>query len=193
MNIDKTEMAYAWDNRSDPEQYNKLLGYFQEMVDYFANYYHISYALRDDFKQEGLITAFKAIEKFDPSKKSSPFSYFYKVISIAFLYWLRREKQKKDARPAVCSIEKLENTLTDDRSDIETQYEDKYIEIDGKTYEKDKLLAAVKEAKSLTRRYKLVLKRNKFYSEKTEEYISVEDDLVKMSLKTLLEKREKKG
>lgn len=188
MDIDKQEMAFAMAHRDEPEQNLKLMGYFNEMADYFANYYHINSFLKEEFKQESIITALKAMKKFDP-QKSTPFSYFYKVFSTSFLYWLRREKQKKDNRPSVCSIEKLENTLTDDRTDADLNYQYEYISLNGKPYEKNRVINTIKEAKSIVRKNKLILKHNKIYSDKYSEYQHFEDEVLSTLIIGILEKR----
>lgn len=156
MNIDKQSMELAWNNRDNPKSMNELIGYFDEMAHYFANHFKIRSWLREDFMQEATIYAFKAIEKYNPKVKSTPFSYFYKVFYTGFLYLMRREKMKADKRPKLCSFEAFSNSLSRDNLEYEeTHYvnpyekEESFIYIDGKCFEKEALKQAVKEAKKL--------------------------------------------
>ena len=157
MNIDKQLMEQAWMDRSDPRSMTILMGYFDEMAHYFANKFKIKSWYREDYIQESIIYAVKALDKYQPSKKSTPFSYFYKVFYTGFLYLMRREKMKDDKRPKFCSYEAFSSSLSRDNLDYEDNQglaapeedEESFIYIDGRCFEREDVKIAVREAKKL--------------------------------------------
>jgi RNA polymerase sigma factor (sigma-70 family) len=154
-------MALAFANRSDPRYLNILMGHFEQFANYFASQFAIKPSEREDIKQEAIIVAVKALEKYNPSK-STPFSYFYKVFHTAFLYHLRKNKMKRDHRPQTCSIEAF--------SDIKGQedvvvYEENLITINGHILNKDEVPSKVKEA---TKFVKKIIKSTSSGSQKRE-------------------------
>lgn len=150
MNIDKQKMATAFDRRAEPEYNQELMGYFEQMSNYFAGKFAIKMSDRDDLKQEALIVAVKALEKYDTTKKSTPFSYFYKVFHVAFMYHLRKQKMKKDRRPVTCSIENYTNLSSGEYEVID--HEDEIMTVNGKTYNRNELFSMVKEGAKLAKK-----------------------------------------
>lgn len=159
MNIDKQAMETAWQNRHDDRYMNELMGYFDQMAHFFANKFKIRSWLREEFMQESTIYAIKALDKYKPSKKSTPFSYFYKVFYTGFLYLMRREKMKSDKRPKMCSFESFSSSLSRDNLEYEDSHfaapdedEESFVYIDGECFEREYVREAVKEAKRLKRK-----------------------------------------
>ena len=160
MNIDKQAMETAWNNRHDVVYMNELMSYFDQMAHYFANKFKIRSWFREDYIQESTIYAIKALEKYQPSKKSTPFSYFYKVFYTGFLYLMRREKMRADKRPKFCSYEAFSNSLSRDNLEYEDSHfaapsgdeEETFIYINGVCFEREAVKEAVKEAKKLKRK-----------------------------------------
>ena len=148
LNIDKTQMELAYANRSNPAQYRELIHYFEQMSEHFVKKFGIKSNVRDEIKQEALIVAVKAIDKYDPSKKSTPFSYFYKVFHTAFLYHLRKMKNKSDKRVQTCSLDAFDN-IHGEESFRYVEDDEHYVEFDGDVFDKQDLQNKIKEAKSI--------------------------------------------
>lgn len=167
MDINKAEMLVAWKNRNnDVNAMNTLVGDFYELAGFHCNKYKISQSLRDDYIQEAVERAVNKAHLFDPThvnndgKTSAAFSYFYKLIYLAIIYRMRDVKMKKDRRPDTCSYEVISAIVQDNKyDDIDSglivnldedmEAEDKYIEVDGRIFKKDEILAAAKKAKKL--------------------------------------------
>lgn len=172
MNIDKQAMAYAFKHRAETKYMNELVGYFEEMAKFFANHFKISSWHRDDFISEAKIYAYKAIPKYDVKKKSTPFSYFYKIFYIGFLYLMRKENMRVKNGPHICSYDAFSNSVNEDNEmEFPRSSEESHFVIEGKSYEKDRVAAALKEAKRLAK--KGVPARD------------IEDELVKMIVKNM--------
>lgn len=149
MNIDKQEMETAYLNRQDPSAMRELLGYFDEMADYFGKKFGIRYPDREEIKQEAMMVAVKAIPKYNPTKKSTPFSYFYKVFNVAFMYHLRKQKMKADRRPKTCSIDAFSNLGTEFPAFVD---EDEMVTVGGHNYLKEELVEKTKIGIKLAKR-----------------------------------------
>jgi DNA-directed RNA polymerase specialized sigma24 family protein len=128
----------------------ELMGYFEQMSNYFASKFGIKPSDREDIKQEVMIVAFKALDKYVKTK-SNPFSYFYKVFHTAFMYHLRKQKMKKDHRPVTCSIEVFKDIKGQEDIFEDRRYEDQLVSIGGHTFDKtevaEKLASALKFVK----------------------------------------------
>ena len=184
MNINKEEMSIAFDRRNETFYKNKLIHFFNQMSNYFANKFAIRYESREDIKQEAMIVAFKALDKYDKSKNSTPFSYFYKVFHIAFLYHLRKQKMKKDHSVHTCSIDLLPN----EGEDV-TQYknDEEYITYDGNIFEKEDLIKKIKKASYLAKK---IIKVDDIEAKKMMN--EIEDNFIKNFVIKYIEKRRKK-
>jgi len=161
MDINKQAMEYAWLHKDEERYMNELMGYFNQLAHYFANKFKIRSWLREEFMQESTIYAIKALDKYQPSKKSTPFSYFYKVFYTGFLYLMRREKQKSDKRPKMCSFEAFSSSLSRDNLEYEEnrglaapspEDEESFIYINGECFDKERVIEAVREAKKLKKK-----------------------------------------
>lgn len=153
MYIDKEDMELAYYERSNPDQYNKLLDYFDQMTDYFTRRLKVKNSLKDDYKQEALIHAVNSIEKYDPSKQSTAFSYFYKVIYMAFLYQLRKTKNKNDRRVKTCSLDIYDNIQNEDAFKYD-EFEDlnDFFMIGQESFSNHDIQNRIKEAKKHARK-----------------------------------------
>lgn len=149
MNIDKKLMEIAYNRRAEPVYNAELMGYFEQMSNYFARKFAVKASDRSDLKQEALIVAVKALEKYKSAKKSTPFSYFYKVFHTAFMYHLRKQKMKNDRRPKTCSLEVLPNLGT---AFEEFPNEENLIAVNGEIYIKEELYEKVRIATKLARK-----------------------------------------
>jgi len=184
LNINKTEMAAAWRNRKDPEKMQEFMGYLEQMGYYMCKKFGIHTYFREEYVQEAVITAMKAMRKYH-STQSNPFSYFYKVIYTAFTYLMRREKQKRDKAPNVCSYDVIAASVGDD-FDIPMENGENYISIDGKPYPKEVAIRAAADAQRIAKTV-LQLGPNSIAAEKMLE--DVGDDLTMKAINVILEKR----
>lgn len=183
MNIDKLAMETAWINRSDPKEYRRLMGYIEEMAGYFASRFKIHSNIRDDIMQEVRFTAVGAIDKYQLARKSSVFSFFYRTIYTAFIYFLRKDYNKNQKRISTCSYDVVSNTIGDDNDSNpnEPSYvcdEDKMVEVDGMVFVKEDILNAASIAK-------------KIYRKKDLKISEIEDPLVRLCVKKLQNKVKK--
>jgi DNA-directed RNA polymerase specialized sigma24 family protein len=195
LNIDKKKMDQAWVNRDkDPRAMYELIGYFQEMAEYFARKFGINYYYRDDYISESLDQAQRALTNFNLNK-STTYSYFYKVMSNSFRYSLRRDGRKRDKMPNMCSYDELANMASgkayDDGyhlADPESLEEDdtNQVMFQGKQFDKEDLIALVKEGKSLAR------KVNKMSSSEAKEHFinKIESKLLKECVLGIISKKE---
>jgi len=199
MNIDKKEMAQVWANRSNPEDMNKLVGYFMEMASQIAGKMKLSSYYREDYAQAAATHAFNCVNKYKPEKKSNPFSYFYKMIMLAVLYEMRKDKNKKEKSPSVCSWDKLMNTTKDedfsskyeDSSLYESDDEDRIIQISDKVYSHKDIKEKMIDAKKQIKTQKLVLFEGEIYSEKHDVFVDIDDELKKLMIYKIIEKKNK--
>lgn len=182
MNIDKEAMEAAWIGRSDPRQYDILMGYIDEIARFFASRLKINENMRDDILQEVRLTAADAIEKYQIQRKSTIFSFEYRTIYIAMLYFLRKDYNKNKRRITTCSYDVISNTIGDD-VESENPYEPSYVEeenqiisIDGNIYLKEEICEAAGKAKKLCK--------------KKVDLSSIDDPLVLLCAKKLLAKKE---
>ena len=173
MNIDKQAMANALALRSDPRYQKEFFGYLRQMATYFANKFNISPEYREEYISEAYVCATRAIDKYDPVKNSSPFSYFYKTFKTHFLYWMRYDAGKRAKSYKTCSYELVENTIDsldyDEYSSEITEHDaycsddalleisieecsDRRVLIGTEVYKCNDVVAAIKEAKLLAKR-----------------------------------------
>lgn len=183
MNIDKLAMETAWINRSDPKEYRRLMSYIEEMSNHFASRFKIHSNIREDIMQEVRFTAVGAIDKYQVEKKSSVFSFFYRTIYIAFIYFLRKDYNKNKKRISTCSYDVISNTIGDDNDGNlnEPSYvydEDEMIEIDGMVFIKEDILNAASIAK-------------KIYKKKNLKASEIEDPLIRLCVSKLQNKEKK--
>ena len=130
------------------------------MAEYFARKFGINSYYRDDYISESLDQAQRALKNFKLGK-SSTYSYFYKVMSNSYRYSLRRDGRKRDKMPHMCSYDELSNMASNQA------YNDGYQLVDpaslgeeasnqvlfqGQQFNREDLIALVKEGKSLARR-----------------------------------------
>lgn len=150
MNINKQRMEYVYKNRHIKKNENELMDYFFQIARRHANHLKIDYNIREDYIQETVSTAIKSLEKYDPTKNSKAFSYFYKVIYMRFLWLLRRDNNKKKRRPATSSFDLLETTIQDSSSTVSSMFDedkDRYIEIAGNIMPRSQMIEAVKNVR----------------------------------------------
>lgn len=170
MNIDKQAMAEALAKRADPRYEKEFFGYLRQMATYFANKFNISPEYREDYISESYVCATKAIDKYDPAKNQSPFSYFYKAYRTHFMYWMRYDAGKREKSYKTCSYDLVENTLESQEFDeysLENdaycaddalleismeECEDKRVMIGNDVYKCNDVITAIKEAKLLAKR-----------------------------------------
>jgi DNA-directed RNA polymerase specialized sigma24 family protein len=184
LNIDKKEMAHAWRNRKDPAKMQEFMGYLEQMGYYMCKKFGIHTYFRDEYVQEAVITAIKAMRKYRATQ-SNPFSYFYKVIYTAFTYLMRREKQKRDKAPNVCSYDVIAASVGDD-FDIPMENGENYVSIDGKPYLKDVAIRAAQEAQRIAKTV-LQLGANSIAAEHMLK--DVDDELTMKAINVILEKK----
>lgn len=198
MDINKEAMAVALKLRADPFYERELFGYLRQMAIYFANKFNISPEFREEYILEAYVCATKALDKYDPEKNKSPFSYFYKTLKTHFMYWMRYDANKRKKGIKNCSFELVENTINEDGEEfdescmendaycsddalLETSYEDssdKRIMIYDEIFKQCDVISAIKEAKLL--------------SKKKVSIADVDNHLVCICLKEIYEHKEKK-
>lgn len=165
MNIDKAEMKEAYYNREDPRAMNELVGYFYELANFFVNKAGISSYYKDDYVQFAVERACKKLDLYDPKhineegKVSAVFSYFYKLIYMEIRYRMRETRLKKERRPNTCSYEAISAIIEDEHSEesivsISEEDGDRYIIIDGRVFNRDEVIEAVRKARKLLNRAK---------------------------------------
>ncbi len=195
MNIDKKKMDEAWKNRNkDPKAMFELMGYFNQMAEYFARKFGINSYYREDYISESLDQAQRALSNVNLDK-STTYSYFYKVISNSFRYSLRRDGRKRDKMPSMCSYDELANMASGHA------YEEGYHLADpvslgeedsnqvmfaGQQYNRDDLIALVREGKTLAR------KVNKLSSKEAKEAFinKIESTLLRQCVLGIISKKE---
>lgn len=93
------------------ENYEKVSVYFYKIASIVANKCQIrDHHKRQDIIQDSVFVAFKRKRGFDFSKKSSAYSYFYKLILNHFKDVLRKEKRRYNIATMV-SYEKTEDNV----------------------------------------------------------------------------------
>jgi DNA-directed RNA polymerase specialized sigma24 family protein len=184
LNINKDDMAAAWRHRKDPEKMQEFMGYLEQMGYYMCKKFGIHTYYREEYVQEAVITAMKAMRKYRATQ-SNPFSYFYKVIYTAFTYLMRREKQKRDKAPNVCSYDVIAASVGDD-FDIPLETGENYVSIEGKPYPKDVAIKAVQEAQRIAKTV-LQLGPNSIAAEHMLK--GVGDELTMKAINVILEKK----
>jgi len=147
MNINKDEMEYAWNNRKDPKQLNILMECFRQMAQHMANRFKIKPDRMDDFKSEAMITALKGIEKYNPTKRSRAFSYFYKVFYISFMYQLRKQKISKKSNYRHISLNGEEVVSRHLEDEIQKEMGQTFYQVNGRSVSIDTVKALI-EGKS---------------------------------------------
>ncbi len=220
MNIDKAEMTLAYMNKDDPKYFNKFIGFIDQIGNFCVRRLKIDPNYRDDVKQIAVEHAYRKMDHFDPTCGSAAYSFFYKVILRRCLYELRDMNKKKNRMPDICSLDKLYNTCFDDSenptnmqvditknafiSDVAFDVEDdpllynpspddsEIVLINNKPYSRTYAFQKVKEAKTIARREKLTLRRNRLFSLKTEEYFKIEDEFIRMVCVQIVENKIKK-
>lgn len=128
MNIDKTSMEHAYNNRHIPEYQNELMSNFMELARYHASRLSINREIYDDYVQEVVMTAIKSLDKYNPAKNSNPFSYFYKVIYMRLLWLLRRDHNKNERKPTTYSLEIVESK-SDENTSLDHIFDDNIADI----------------------------------------------------------------
>jgi len=198
LNIDKKKMDAAWvDRDSNPQAMIELVGYFHQMAEYFARRFGINSYYRDDYISESLDQAQRALKNFNLGK-SSTYSYFYKVMSNSFRYSLRRDGRKRDKMPSMCSYDELANMASGKAYDDGYQLADpssldeddtNQVMFNGQQYDRNDLIALVKEGKSLAR------KVNKLSSKaaQTRFINKIENGLLKECVLGIITKKEERA
>lgn len=185
MNIDKNDMSYAYANRHIKTHYEQLIRYFEEMSNYFSRKFGIRYPDSEEIKQEAMIVAVNAIDKYDITKKSTPFSYFYKVINVAFMYHLRKQKMKADRRPKTCNIDAFSDIGTDFE---EFENDNEIISVNGRNFEKSDLISKTKTAVVFAQKAIKIRDLNE-----RDNFINSEaDEFIKKIVKGYIHKKEKR-
>jgi len=220
MNIDKNEMTLAYMHRDDPKYFRQFIGMIDQIGNFCVRRLKIDPSYRDDVKQIAVEHAYRKIDCFDPAHGSAPYSFFYKVILRRCLYELRDMNKKKCRMPDICSLDKLYNSCSSDTDDPTAilysnpepvmsafMFEDEehdflcydpsddteMVMINGKTYSRNFAVAKIKEAKTFVRREKLVIRRNRLFSLKANEYFKMDDEFVRMVCVQIVENKMKKA
>ena len=147
MNIDKVKMDAAWKRRD----MNELFHCFRQLGNFMSRKFQIKYSDRDDFESTALETAFKGIEKFNPTKGSHAFSYFYKIYYISFIYQLRKKKNGLKAKYSHISLDYDAAIRTYLDQEMSTQFNTVY-SIGGKNYSQEEVNRILKENKGMSRK-----------------------------------------
>jgi hypothetical protein len=219
MDIDKAEMTLAYMNKDNPKYFNKFIGFIDEIGNFCVSRLKIDPNYRADVKQIAVEHAFRKMDHFNPDHGSAAYSFFYKVILRRCLYELRDINKKKNRMPNICSLDKLYNSCSDDSddptqipiditksafiSDVSSDIEEddvlynpaddlEIVMINNKPYNRMYAFQKAKEAKTIVRREKLILRRNRLFSLKTEEYFKIEDEFVRMVCVQIVENKIKK-
>lgn len=173
MNIDKKEMERALINRKkDPKAERELMDCFFQMAQYHVQRLKVDYKIREDYIQEAVSAAYKNLEKYDPSRGSTAFSYFYKAIYMTVLYNLRRDNNKRKRGPAFSSFDLVEPTVDDENSQIllDEEKSDSIVQINGKVMNRMDMINAVKEARKQYKKYKKTADTNTIPSDPNVRY-----------------------
>lgn len=157
MEIDKKRMEQAYINREkDPKAQRELIDYFFQLAHYHARRLKVDYKVREDYIQDAVSVAYKKADRYDPSRGSSAFSYFYKAVYMTILYDLRRDNNKKKRGPAFSSFDLIEPTINDENSEIllDEEKPDIMVEVNGRVMNRVEVIRAVKEARKQYKKYK---------------------------------------
>lgn len=179
MNIDKAQMKQAYYNRDHAQHMNKLIEYFYELANFFVNKAGISNYYKEDYVQFAVERACKKLDLYDPEhineegKNSAVFSYFYKLIYIEIRYRMRETRLKKERRPNTCSFEAISAIIEDQNSHddvvhITEEDEKRHVVIDGRIFDRDEVIEAIREARKL---FNKVKKNSQFVPETDNEMI----------------------
>jgi hypothetical protein len=175
MDIDKASMLAAYNNRDNPKEYAKLIGYFYEMADFFTNQSKVSPYHKDDYIQEAVTRACNKMHLFNPhhinseGNVSEVFSYFYRLISFHVKYCIRDTTLKRQRRPATCSYDVISAMVGDpteengydfgdfnniaqgtfDIADPNFEDKDRFLNVDGNVYPYAEVMNAIRELESV--------------------------------------------
>lgn len=178
MNIDKSRMKEVYFNRQDKTAEAELFDYFYQIANYFVSKQRISSYYREDYVQLAVARAHKKIDYFDSShineegKVSAVFSYFYKVIYNEIRYRMRETRQKRERRPDECSYETISAMVEADGAEdsviaVTSETEERIVEIDGKVYNREEVILAIKKARKFINK----LKRNPDFIPETDDKV----------------------
>lgn len=157
MDIDKQRMEHAYINRNkDPQAQRKLIDYFFQLAQYHARRLKVDYKVREDYIQDAVAQAYKKVDKYDPNRGSSAFSYFYKAIYMTIIYELRRDNNKRKKGPSFSSFDLIEPTINDENYEtmLNEEEPESIIQINGKIMNRVDMINAVKEARKQYKKYK---------------------------------------
>jgi len=165
MEINKQEMKDAFYSRNEERSQAKLIAMYYEMANYFVNKAKISSWHKEDYVQYAVARACRKEHLYDPNhinkegKVSAVFSYFYKLIYMEIRYRMRETRQKKERRPGTCSYDKISAIVEDQHSadnitEINGENEDTFVMIDGRVYERNEVIEAMKTARKLLKKVK---------------------------------------
>jgi len=181
MKIDKVKMSAAYRNKADPVSFNELVGYFYELANFFASKAAISSYYKEDYVQLAVERAVKKIDLYDPGhinkegNTSAVFSYFYKLIYMEIRYRMRETRLKRERRPNTCSFEAISAIIEDKHSEYNVisyteEEEEKYVIIDGRVFNRNEVIEAVKKAKKMISK----AKKNAAFIPDTDDKIALE-------------------
>lgn len=89
-------MEQLYQDRSHPEKMQKLLENFYEMGSQIAHHFDIPYSKRADYIQSAVVLSWRKLDKYQPKKRSTAFSYFYQIIRRDMMDQMRKEKKRND-------------------------------------------------------------------------------------------------
>lgn len=92
LDIDKKEMDLAWHEREKSEKFYK---YIYSIAESQVARRNIKFEERDDFIQFCVMKCYNHSNSYNPDLHSSSFSFFWKQISLAISYMLRKDFKKK--------------------------------------------------------------------------------------------------
>ncbi len=203
MNIDKNEMTLAYIHKDEPKYFTQFIGFIDQIGTSCVRKLKIDPLYQDDVKQIAVEHAYRKMDHYDPNSGSAAYSFFYKVILRRCLYELRDMNKKKTRMPVMCSLDTVLNTYKDDStSDEITNLEDtlaynpeddsSVVMINGVPYSRSYSINKIREAKTIVRHEKLIIKNECLFSLKMNDFYSINDDFLSMVCVQILENKEKK-
>ena len=204
MNIDKNEMTLAYIHKDEPKYFSQFIGFIDQIGTSCVRKLKVDPLYQDDVKQIAVEHAYRKMDHYNPDSGSAAYSFFYKVILRRCLYELRDMNKKKNRMPTMCSLDgvlnqyKDENTYTDATSlDTSLAYnpeeDSSVVMINGVPYSRSYSVEKIREAKTIVRHEKLVIKNGSLFSLKMNGFYTINDDFLSMVCVQIVENKEKKA
>lgn len=198
MNINKQEMTLAYLHKDEPKYFNQFINYIDQIGTSCVKRLNVDPAYQEDVKQVAVEHAYQKINHYNPDCGSAAYSFFYKVILRRCLYELRDMSKKRNRMPNICSIDTVftcdkKNEVFENQFAYDPSSQNSVVTINGIVYDKEYALTKTKEAKTIVRREKLVVRNSQLFSLKTNDFFTINDKFIFMVCVQILSNKEKKA